>query len=153
MEQHTVRVGDQLLGYELLPGNQPPVVFVPGMAWSTVDFHPLIEGLGRNNVYAVDLRGHGRSGWARDYSFSLDADVGAVGLVEEYHERGDDMESLTSALGAFPYGEDSTWLEKIGPNASFAGPDLTADETCQRAAGLLHVAYGDLRDFLTRNNL
>ncbi len=227
MEQHTIEVGGQLVAYESVPGDQAPVVFVPGMAWSSTDFHPLIEGLDRTNVHAVDLRGHGLSGRASEYSFALDvsdlsgflaevtgpatlvgwsrgalvsfvlaarhselargvyaidatpyffenpdrgampfprADVGAVGLVEEYVARGNDLEWLTGALGAFRYGEDSTWLEKIGsemvaawapqmacndpamigPKASFAGPGLTADEICQRAVGPLHVVYGDL---------
>ncbi|MFI5936631.1 alpha/beta fold hydrolase [Actinoplanes sp. NPDC051494] len=53
------------------PGD-PPMVLLHGLGDDERDWLPVLPGLAsRHRVYALDLRGHGRSGHPGDYSFEL----------------------------------------------------------------------------------
>ncbi len=63
MQQHTWQVDGHDLHYQHVPGNAPPIVFIPGFTNGSVDFYGVVEQLGRDNLYAVDVWGQGRSPW------------------------------------------------------------------------------------------
>jgi pimeloyl-ACP methyl ester carboxylesterase len=69
-------------------GNGAPIVFVHGLTDRRSDWVPVIERLAPNfTCVSLDLRGHGESGDARDYSaLAMTADLAAVVRAEDLHE-------------------------------------------------------------------
>ncbi len=73
MHQKTINLRGHDLHFEHLDGDDPPIVCLPGLTNSSKDFWGIVEHLGRNNVYAVDVWGQGRSPWIGEYSRDRDA--------------------------------------------------------------------------------
>ena len=72
LEEKRVNTGEIEINYVVGPDNGPPLVLLPGQGadWTTYKkvLPPLSE---KYRVYAVDIRGHGKSDWATgDYSFT-----------------------------------------------------------------------------------
>jgi pimeloyl-ACP methyl ester carboxylesterase len=67
--ERMVQVGEVALNYAQGPDTGTPLVMIHGGAVRWQDFLPIRPALAaRWQVYALDLRGHGRSGWsAQDY--------------------------------------------------------------------------------------
>lgn len=66
IELHTVKLNHVPLHYIEVPGPGPALVIVHGITGSYSEFlHLLPELEGRAHVYLLDLRGHGRSVWAK----------------------------------------------------------------------------------------
>lgn len=82
-ERRTVEVGGIRLAYRVsgVP-DAPPLVLVHALGENADDWATVTPELARRHrVYAVDLRGHGRSDWPGDYSLELmRADV--LGLLD-----------------------------------------------------------------------
>jgi pimeloyl-ACP methyl ester carboxylesterase len=72
MRQATVNIGGHELHYEYGRGDDPAIVCIPGGSCNSTDFRGIVEHLGRTNVFAVDVWGHGRSPWIGDYSQARD---------------------------------------------------------------------------------
>jgi esterase len=76
------RIAGQVTGAE----DAPPMVLLHGLGDGASDWAPVLRGLSaRHRVYALDLRGHGRSGRPGKYSFELMRDdvagfLGAAGI-------------------------------------------------------------------------
>jgi pimeloyl-ACP methyl ester carboxylesterase len=70
LQHHEFHTGTVVLHYEEGPENGPPLVLLHGLARNCQDFSILIPHLSQKwHVYAVDLRGHGKSGHVqRGYS-------------------------------------------------------------------------------------
>lgn len=82
-ELHTVDVGDVSLAYRVAgdPAN-PPMVLLHGLGGDERDWHAVLPAFAeRHRVYAVDLRGHGRSTHTARYSFELMRDD-VIGLLD-----------------------------------------------------------------------
>ncbi|MEV6610021.1 alpha/beta fold hydrolase [Kutzneria sp. NPDC051319] len=79
----TVRVGDVEIAYrDTGSGDGPPVVLLHAMASSGRTWRRLAAGLGDRRVIVPDLRGHGRSSRAADYTLAGFRDD-IVGLLDE----------------------------------------------------------------------
>ncbi|SED60992.1 alpha/beta hydrolase fold [Streptomyces melanosporofaciens] len=76
MELGGIRLAYQVSG----PPDAPPLVLLHALGEDATDWDVVAPVLARSRrVYALDLRGHGRSDWPRDYSLELmRADVLAV---------------------------------------------------------------------------
>ena len=62
----TVHLNDVQLHYAEAPGSGPVLLIVHGLSGSHAEFLHLVPELARQaHVYLLDLRGHGRSGWAK----------------------------------------------------------------------------------------
>ncbi|MFF3014559.1 alpha/beta fold hydrolase [Streptomyces sp. NPDC057939] len=72
-EQRTVTVDGVPLGYEVSgPEDGDPLLLLHALGGSAADWGPVRDALARERrVYALDLRGHGRSGWTPEYSLEL----------------------------------------------------------------------------------
>jgi pimeloyl-ACP methyl ester carboxylesterase len=68
-------------------GAGPPILFVHGLTDSRSDWRPVIDRLAPEfTCVALDLRGHGESGDAPDYSaLAMTADLAAVVQAEDLH--------------------------------------------------------------------
>lgn len=63
MQERMVRIGDQTLNCAVGPGNGPPLVLLHGVTRCWRDFDALLPSLmERGQVFALDHRGHGKSG-------------------------------------------------------------------------------------------
>ncbi|MGW6706437.1 alpha/beta fold hydrolase [Streptomyces sp. NPDC054956] len=88
-EPRTMTVnGGTRLSYEVTgPPAGPPVLLLPALGETTAHWAPVRDELARERrVYALDLRGHGRSAWTPEYSLELMRDdvlglLDALGLV------------------------------------------------------------------------
>ncbi len=69
-------------------GAGPPILLVHGLTDSRSDWRPVIERLAPDfTCVALDLRGHGASGDAADYSaLAMTADLAAVVRAEDLHD-------------------------------------------------------------------
>ncbi|MFF7983312.1 alpha/beta fold hydrolase [Streptomyces sp. NPDC007901] len=77
-EYRHVRAGAIRLAYLVSgPPDTPPVVLLHALGENATDWEAVTQALARSQrVYALDLRGHGRSDWPGDYSLELmQADV------------------------------------------------------------------------------
>ncbi|WP_086711092.1 alpha/beta fold hydrolase [Streptomyces antimycoticus] len=77
----SVELGGIRLAYQVSgPSDAPPLVLLHALGEDATDWDVVAPVLARSRrVYALDLRGHGRSDWPRDYSLELmRADVLAV---------------------------------------------------------------------------
>src|SRR5262245_46160454 len=79
-DEKDFHTGDVILNYVVGPDNGPPLVFIHGQSvtWEEYTFiMPLLAG--RFQVFAVTLRGHGKSSWTPgSYTFNrLGQDVTA----------------------------------------------------------------------------
>ncbi|WP_093469752.1 alpha/beta fold hydrolase [Streptomyces melanosporofaciens] len=77
----SVELGGIRLAYQVSgPPDAPPLVLLHALGEDATDWDVVAPVLARSRrVYALDLRGHGRSDWPRDYSLELmRADVLAV---------------------------------------------------------------------------
>lgn len=81
--QHTVTVNGMRLAYEVSgPPNGDPLLLLPALGECAGDWAPVREVLDRERrVYAVDLRGHGRSDRPGEYSLELMRDD-VLGLLD-----------------------------------------------------------------------
>ncbi|MFJ3836657.1 alpha/beta fold hydrolase [Streptomyces sp. NPDC054904] len=72
-EPRTVTVNEVPLGYEVSgPTDGDPLLLLRALGESAADWGPVRDALARKRrVYALDLRGHGRSGWTQDHSLEL----------------------------------------------------------------------------------
>ncbi|WP_037886289.1 alpha/beta fold hydrolase [Streptomyces sp. NRRL S-646] len=78
VDQRSVDVGEVRLAYQLWgPADGPPLVLLHALGKDATDWEAVVPALARGRrVYALDLRGHGRSDWPGDYSLELmQADV------------------------------------------------------------------------------
>ncbi|MGW6485523.1 alpha/beta fold hydrolase [Streptomyces sp. NPDC055059] len=78
VDQHSVEVGGVRLAYQMSgPSDAPPLVLLHALGEDATDWEAVVPALARSRrVYALDLRGHGRSDWPGDYSLELmQADV------------------------------------------------------------------------------
>ncbi|GGZ58774.1 alpha/beta fold hydrolase [Streptomyces bluensis] len=73
IDHHLVEVGGIRLAYRVSgPPAAPPVVLLHALGEDATDWEPVVPLLARSRrVYALDLRGHGRSDWPGDYSLEL----------------------------------------------------------------------------------
>lgn len=63
-EFHTIDLNNIQFHYAEAPGPEPPLVILHGLTGSHAEFLHLVPELARQtHVYALDLRGHGLSGW------------------------------------------------------------------------------------------
>ncbi|AJE44248.1 alpha/beta fold hydrolase [Streptomyces nodosus] len=71
--QHSLAVGGIRLAYRLWgPPDAPPLVLLHALGESATDWEVVVPALARSRrVYALDLRGHGRSDWPGEYSLEL----------------------------------------------------------------------------------
>ncbi len=72
LEAKLFDTGELTISYAEGPNNGPPLVLIPGQGADLTNYEPSIPLLMDDfHVYAIDVRGHGRSDWATgDYSFS-----------------------------------------------------------------------------------
>ncbi|MFD8569307.1 alpha/beta fold hydrolase [Streptomyces sp. NPDC059639] len=72
-ERRTVRVAGVRLSYEVSgPPDAVPLLLLPGLGEGAADWAPVAPAFARDHrVYALDLRGHGRSDWPGQYSLEL----------------------------------------------------------------------------------
>jgi pimeloyl-ACP methyl ester carboxylesterase len=64
LKENAFDTGEVELNYVKSPGNGPPLVLLHGLSQRWQTFLQIIpQLLLRHTVYAVDLRGHGKSGW------------------------------------------------------------------------------------------
>ncbi|MGH3391747.1 MAG: alpha/beta fold hydrolase [Actinomadura sp.] len=72
-EHRTVDVGGITLAYQVSgPPDAPPLVLLHGRGAGAADWDAVAPAFARHwRVYALDLRGHGRSGWPGEYSLEL----------------------------------------------------------------------------------
>lgn len=78
VDQRSVDVGGVRLAYQVSgPPDAPPLVLLHALGEDATDWEAVVPVLARSRrVYALDLRGHGRSEWPGDYSLELmQADV------------------------------------------------------------------------------
>lgn len=78
VDQRSVHVGEVRLAYQTSgPPDAPPLVLLHALGEDATDWEAVVPALARSRrVYALDLRGHGRSDWPGDYSLELmQADV------------------------------------------------------------------------------
>ncbi|GHE13980.1 alpha/beta fold hydrolase [Streptomyces alanosinicus] len=78
VDQRSVDVGEVRLAYQMSGSpDAPPLVLLHALGEDATDWEAVVPALARSRrVYALDLRGHGRSGWPGDYSLELmQADV------------------------------------------------------------------------------
>lgn len=67
IKSHTVRLNGVDLHYTEAPGPGPALIILHGLTGSGAEFLHLAPELARiAHLYVLDLRGHGRSGWATD---------------------------------------------------------------------------------------
>ncbi|MFJ3820855.1 alpha/beta fold hydrolase [Streptomyces nodosus] len=71
--QRSIDVGGIRLAYRLWgPPDAPPLVLLHALGESATDWEVVVPALARSRrVYALDLRGHGRSDWPGEYSLEL----------------------------------------------------------------------------------
>ncbi|MFJ2897339.1 alpha/beta fold hydrolase [Streptomyces sp. NPDC087218] len=77
-DPRSVDVGEVRLAYRMSgPADAPPLVLLHALGEDATDWEAVVPALARSRrVYALDLRGHGRSDWPGDYSLELmQADV------------------------------------------------------------------------------
>ncbi|MGW2466053.1 alpha/beta fold hydrolase [Streptomyces bauhiniae] len=127
-----VGVGGVRLAYRVWgPPEGPPVVLLPALGEVSDDWATVAEPTRGRRVYAVDLRGHGRSDWPGAYSLELmRADVlgflDALGLDRTDlvgHSLGGIVAYLVAA--ARPGGVDRLILEDVG--APYPRPATTPE--------------------------
>ncbi|MGW3498055.1 alpha/beta fold hydrolase [Streptomyces sp. NPDC001020] len=78
VDQCWVDVGEVRLAYQMSgPPDAPPLILLHALGEDATDWEAVAPTLARSRrVYALDLRGHGRSDWPGDYSLELmQADV------------------------------------------------------------------------------
>ncbi|MEV4872221.1 alpha/beta fold hydrolase [Streptomyces syringium] len=73
VDQRLVDVRGIRLAYRVSgPPDAPPLVLVHALGGNATDWEQVVPALAYNRrVYALDLRGHGRSDWPGDYSLEL----------------------------------------------------------------------------------
>ncbi|MFF7140168.1 alpha/beta fold hydrolase [Streptomyces nodosus] len=71
--QRSVDVGGIRLAYRISgPPDAPPLVLLHALGEDATDWEVVVPALARSRrVYALDLRGHGRSDWPGEYSLEL----------------------------------------------------------------------------------
>lgn len=71
-EEKRFNTGEIDINYVVGPNNGPPLVLIPGQGATWVNYGKVLPLLcAKYRVYAVDVRGHGKSDWTPgDYSFS-----------------------------------------------------------------------------------
>ncbi|UCE11716.1 MAG: alpha/beta fold hydrolase [Candidatus Thorarchaeota archaeon] len=80
--------GELKIHYRVGPDNDPPLVLIPGQGGDWKNYEKVLEPLSGNfQVYAVDVRGHGKSDWATgNYTWdTIGADM--VALLEKVVKR------------------------------------------------------------------
>lgn len=78
VDQRSIDVGGVRLAYQMSgPPDAAPLVLLHALGEDATDWEAVVPALARSRrVYALDLRGHGRSDWPGDYSLELmQADV------------------------------------------------------------------------------
>ncbi|MDT0469920.1 alpha/beta fold hydrolase [Streptomyces gibsoniae] len=78
VDQRSIDAGGVRLAYRVSgPPDASPLVLLHALGEDATDWEAVVPALARSRrVYALDLRGHGRSDWSGDYSFELmQADV------------------------------------------------------------------------------
>ncbi|MEV5573885.1 alpha/beta hydrolase [Spirillospora sp. NPDC052269] len=76
--QHTIEVGGVRLAYQVAGSpDAPPLVLLHALGEGAADWDEVVPAFARHwRVYALDLRGHGRSDWPGEYSLeAMRADV------------------------------------------------------------------------------
>ncbi|MFD5541390.1 alpha/beta fold hydrolase, partial [Streptomyces sp. NPDC127079] len=83
VEQRSVDVGGVRLACRVSgPAAAPPLVLLHALGEDATDWEAVVPALARSRrVYALDLRGHGRSDWPGDYSLELMA-ADVVGFLD-----------------------------------------------------------------------
>ncbi|MEV0690282.1 alpha/beta fold hydrolase [Streptomyces sp. NPDC050388] len=73
VDHRSVDVGGIRLAYQVSgPQDAPPLVLVHALGEDATDWDQVVPAFARSRrVYALDLRGHGRSDWPGDYSLEL----------------------------------------------------------------------------------
>ncbi|MFW9910604.1 MAG: alpha/beta hydrolase [Candidatus Thorarchaeota archaeon] len=71
-EEKRFDTGEIEINYVVGPKNGPPIVLIPGQGGDLTNYKDVLPRLSENyHVYAVDVRGHGKSEWTTgDYSFT-----------------------------------------------------------------------------------
>lgn len=73
---HTTYLNDVELEYGEVAGPEPALVILHGLTGSSAEFMHLVPDVAQHaHLYLLDLRGHGRSGWAVDGAYQI-ADYG-----------------------------------------------------------------------------
>jgi pimeloyl-ACP methyl ester carboxylesterase len=64
LKENNLDTGEVLIHYLAGPDNGPPLVLIPGQGLSLESYQRVMTPLAKNfQVFAVDVRGHGKSGW------------------------------------------------------------------------------------------
>ena len=71
-EEKRFNTGEIEINYVVGPNNGPPLVLIPGQGADWTTYRKVLPLLSEDyHVYAVDVRGHGKSDWTTgDYSFT-----------------------------------------------------------------------------------
>ncbi|MFW9814233.1 MAG: alpha/beta fold hydrolase, partial [Candidatus Thorarchaeota archaeon] len=72
LEEKRFNTGEIEINYAVAPDNGPSLVLIPGQGADWKNYQKVLSLLSSDyHVYAVDVRGHGKSDWATgDYSFT-----------------------------------------------------------------------------------
>ncbi|MEV6764493.1 alpha/beta hydrolase [Streptomyces sp. NPDC051105] len=83
-DHHVIDVGGVRLAYQVSgPPDAPPLVMLHALGEDATDWDIVAPAfVRRRRVYALDLRGHGRSDWPREYSLQLMRDD-VLGFLDE----------------------------------------------------------------------
>jgi pimeloyl-ACP methyl ester carboxylesterase len=84
MERRELSVGSGRVSYLRADGEPAgrPVVFVHGLTIEARSWLPIVDQVGARRWFALDLPGHGASGWRDEYSFRGDAEALLLLLTE-----------------------------------------------------------------------
>jgi pimeloyl-ACP methyl ester carboxylesterase len=78
--------GAVTINYAEGPANGPPVVLLHGIGRSWRDFLPLMPAFEKFHVFALDLRGHGKSGRTRNCYRSGDYAADVMAFIQQRHQ-------------------------------------------------------------------
>lgn len=85
MQEHTLRVGERTLNCAIGPENGPPLVLFHGVTRCWQDWNPLLSALTeRWQVFALDHRGHGKSGRVPPHYRVADFAADAVAFLDAH---------------------------------------------------------------------
>ena len=85
MREYTLKLGERNLNCAVGPKNGPPLVLLHGVTRCWLDFNSLLPALTEQwQVFALDHRGHGKSGWRTPPYRVVDFTADALTLVEKH---------------------------------------------------------------------
>lgn len=150
VRSHTIQLNGIPFHYAEAPGRGPKLVILHGLTGSHDEFLHLVPMLARQaHLFLLDLRGHGRSGWAKSYTV---ADYGrdVVAFLQEVV--GETAVLLGHSLGSLA----ATWVAANRPDL-LAGlilvePGFYIMEQQRLANSWVYPYFVSLRDHLKQHH-